>query len=71
MEEVKKWIEKAEKDLRTARVNKRILKLCRKLNPHYIETRYPIGIEYTEGIAKQALKDSEEVVRWVRKKVER
>ncbi|MDI6806970.1 MAG: HEPN domain-containing protein [Candidatus Aenigmarchaeota archaeon] len=117
MKEVEEWLKRAEKDLRTAKVNlenqeyeacaffshqaaekalkalyilkfkrlwkihdleklcsvlkagKKITNISRKLNPHYIETRYPVETEYTEKVAKAALEGAKEVVKWVKGKL--
>ncbi len=116
MEEVK-WIKKAEKDLKAAKINlneglyeisaflshqaaekalkalyifkfkslwkihdlkqlssavgadEKIISICEKLNPHYIETRYPLETLYTKNIAKEALENATMVVRWAKKKL--
>lgn len=46
-----------------------IIKICQKLNPHYIATRYPLEVEYTKEIAGEAFGNSRKVVEWVKKKI--
>ncbi len=46
---------------------KAILKCCDALNPHYIETRYIVDIEYSKKMAKDAFKNSEKIVKWAKK----
>ncbi len=48
-----------------------ILTKCAKLNPHYIATRYPSEIIYTQEKALKAIEISEEVVKWVKRKLEK
>ena len=55
----------------TINANRSIIKISKKLNPHYIETRYPTETEYTEEIAKEALENSRKVVEWVKRKLKR
>lgn len=50
---------------------KEIVKMCRKLNPHYIETRYPVESKYTKEVAKTALKNAKKVVMWVKRRLKR
>lgn len=118
-EEVKKWIEKADKDLNTAKYNLRgnildatvffsqqsaekgfkalllketnqfpkihdltklgklvsapneIMKLCSKINPGYIATRYPDqGEIYSKEETEEIIKYSEEVLKWIKRKLE-
>lgn len=117
MKEARKWLEKAEEDLDTAKFNfsgkrydvaaffcqqaaekalkalyilkfrrlwkihdlmelgrkvgapSNLLKACDALNPHYIATRYPSDVPYSENIAKHASKNAEKVLVWVRKKL--
>jgi HEPN domain-containing protein len=38
---------------------------CKRLNPHYLATRYPLDVEYTEKTAREAM--NEEVMEWVKK----
>lgn len=47
----------------------KILEACDTLNPHYIETRYPVEAEYDEDIALKALEKAEEVISWSKKKL--
>ncbi len=42
----------------------KILRHCDALNPHYIETRYPMEAEYDDEIAEEAIEKAEEVVKW-------
>ncbi len=44
-----------------------ILKACDSLNPHYIETRYPLDIEYTKEMAEDAFNKAKKVIVWARK----
>ena len=53
----------------TLKSGKRIITVCKELNPHYLATRYPIEVEYDEGKAKHALENGRKVVEWVKKKV--
>ena len=119
MREVKKWMEKAEKDLLRAKLlfssddfegcafhahqaaekalkalyilkfkrlwkihdlkelslklnaGDKVVEACKKLNPHYVETRYPTEMVYTKRIANDALKNASLVVEWARKKLRR
>ncbi len=48
-----------------------ILRCCEKLNDHYLATRYPLKKEYTEEIAKEALKFSKKVVKWSEEKIKK
>lgn len=43
-----------------------ILKLCDRLNPHYIETRYPVETEYTKGRCEEAIELAKGVIEWAR-----
>ncbi|MFQ6089642.1 MAG: HEPN domain-containing protein, partial [Candidatus Methanofastidiosia archaeon] len=52
-------------------VDREVLKISRELNPHYIETRYPVEAEYTKTIAKNALENARRVVVWVKKKLKK
>ena len=47
----------------------RILEACKRLNPHYVETRYPTEIVYTKSLAEDALKNAEQVMGWIKKKL--
>jgi HEPN domain-containing protein len=40
---------------------------CKKLNPHYLATRYPLEVAYTEEKANEAINAGEEVLEWVKK----
>jgi HEPN domain-containing protein len=112
--EIKKWMEKAEKDLRRAefllsvndfedcafhahqaaekalkalyifkfkrlwkihdlemialslKARNTIIEISRKLNPHYIETRYPTEIEYNREVAENAVNNAKKVIKWVK-----
>lgn len=55
----------------TIKANKRIVKICKELNPHYIETRYPVETEYTKEITENALKNAKEVLKWVEEKLKK
>lgn len=45
-----------------------ILDVCAKLNPVYIETRYPdVSISYTKNDIREVLKDTEKVIEWIKK----
>lgn len=46
-----------------------IIETCKKLNPHYIETRYPTEIIYTQSVGEDAFKNARIVVEWVKKKL--
>ena len=48
-----------------------LIKICDSLNPHYIETRYPLEIEYDKEKAKVAINNAKKVIEWVRKKIEK
>lgn len=48
---------------------KSLIKVCDRLNQHYISTKYPTGVKYTEKDAKRAIEDSERVIKWIRKKL--
>ncbi len=50
---------------------KTVITKCAKLNPHYIATRYPSGISYSDKIALRAIEDAEKVVEWVKKKLKK
>lgn len=45
-----------------------VLELCDSLNPAYVETRYPISVEYDEEMANDALNNAEKVIKWVKEK---
>jgi HEPN domain-containing protein len=55
----------------TLKAPQKIIKTSRELNPHYIETRYPIESLYDEQIAKIALENSEKVLEWVKEELKR
>lgn len=59
--DLKKLAEKVDADRKT-------VDLGSKLNPHYLATRYPLDVEFTEDIAKTALDNSKEVLEWAQKK---
>ena len=42
---------------------------CETLSEHYIKTRYPVGIEYDEEIARDAFEKAKKVVEWVKKRM--
>lgn len=44
-----------------------ILELCDALNPHYIETRYLIDVNYDKDMSKEALDNARKVVLWAKK----
>jgi len=45
-----------------------VLDLCSKLNPAYIETRYPdVPKSYNKENIKELLKDAEKVLKWIKK----
>lgn len=46
-----------------------ILKLCDRLNPHYIGTRYPVKVSYDGKIAGEALSDARKVVEWAKERM--
>lgn len=48
--------------------SKEILELCDDLNPAYIETRYPLNVDYDGEMAKDALISARKVVKWVKEK---
>jgi HEPN domain-containing protein len=48
---------------------KRIIVIGDSLNPHYIQTRYPVEIVYTKEMAKEALENSKKVVEWIKRKL--
>lgn len=48
-----------------------VLKSCDALNPHYIETRYPLDIIYSEEMVKDALENAREVLGWVEEQLRR
>lgn len=54
---------------RKVKAPKKILEACDSLNPHYIQTRYPVEAEYTLEIAEDALSKAKEVVSWSKKKL--
>ncbi len=119
MEVSKKWIDKAEKDLETAKYNlkgdildasvffaqqsvekafkslllkktnkfpkihdltklgklvnapNKIIVLCSKINPGYIVVRYPdLGEDYSKEEVEEIIKFSEEVLKWIKEKLE-
>ena len=44
-----------------------ILKVCEKLTPFYVRTRYPDSIEsYDRNVVKEAVNNSKEVLVWVK-----
>ena len=50
---------------------KEMAKICGELNPHYVETRYPVEREYTREIAKSALENARRVLAWAKRKSKR
>lgn len=54
-----------------------IVQLCRRLNPHYIASRYPDAangdpaLNYDEGLAQELLGAAESVVAWVSREIDR
>lgn len=48
-----------------------ILQACDALNPHYIDTRYPIGSNYDKDIAEEALNNAKMVVKWVKEETKK
>ena len=52
-------------------VPQNILKACDALNPHYIETRYPIGIDYEKDAAAEALGNARKVVKWAKERMKK
>jgi len=48
---------------------KPLIKICDRLNQHYIATKYPTDVKYAEKDAKKAIEDAEKVVKWIRKKL--
>ncbi|MEW5760132.1 MAG: HEPN domain-containing protein [Candidatus Thermoplasmatota archaeon] len=52
-------------------VPNKIIKICDALNPHYVETRYPIDVDYNREMAEVALNNAKEVIKWVEKKIKR
>jgi HEPN domain-containing protein len=119
MKEVERWVKKAEKDLRAAKLNfkeglydvaaflshqgaekalkalyilkfkrlwkihdleklaltlrtdKEIIEISKELNPHYVETRYPVDVKYTKRVAGRALENAQEVIKWVKQKLKK
>jgi HEPN domain-containing protein len=55
----------------TLKAQKRIIETSRKLNPHYIETRYPTKTEYNEEIATNAIDNAKKVIKWVKEKLKK
>lgn len=53
------------------RADNTILKACEELNPCYIETRYPVEVEYTEDIAASAISNAKKVIAWVKKLIKK
>jgi HEPN domain-containing protein len=51
--------------------DKKIIEISKKLNPHYIETRYPIETRYTKKIAEEALANAKAVVEWVKQQLKK
>jgi HEPN domain-containing protein len=51
--------------------DKKIIEISKKLNPHYIETRYPIEARYTKKIAEEALANAKAVVEWVKQQLKK
>lgn len=43
-----------------------ILSACDSLNPFYIETRYSLDVSYEKDTIKNAFKNSDKVVKWVK-----
>ena len=46
-----------------------ISEFCEQLTQHYIATRYPTDAEYSKEDAEEALKQSRDVIEWVKKKL--
>ncbi|MBI4167374.1 MAG: HEPN domain-containing protein [Candidatus Aenigmarchaeota archaeon] len=55
----------------TLSADKEIIEHCTKLNPHYMDTRYPIDINYNKKMAEDAVKCSEAVVKWAKKRLKK
>lgn len=53
------------------KAGKKIVEISRQLNPHYIETRYPLETDYTREIAENAFGNAERVLRWVKEKLKK
>ena len=51
--------------------NNNLLKCCDALNPHYIETRYMVDVEYSKKMARDAFKNSEKIVKWAKKSLKK
>jgi HEPN domain-containing protein len=45
---------------------KQILKICDKINPHYIVTRYPIEAEYRTEDVETVVKNSKKILKWAK-----
>lgn len=55
----------------TLGAGEKIAETCKGLNPHYVETRYPVEGKYTKGIAKKALENSRRVIAWAKGKLKK
>jgi HEPN domain-containing protein len=53
------------------KADRKIIEISGKLNPHYIETRYPTEIEYTKEVAENAIKNAKKVLEWVKEKLKK
>jgi HEPN domain-containing protein len=50
---------------------KEIIKIGDALNPHYIQTRYPVEVTYDEELAEEAVENAKKVVEWIKKKLKK
>jgi HEPN domain-containing protein len=50
---------------------KEIVKIGDALNPHYIQTRYPVDVTYDEELAEEAVENAKRVVEWIKKKLKK
>lgn len=49
----------------------KVIQACDALNPHYLVSRYPVGVEvnYTKSDALEAVKQAKMVIRWVKEEI--
>ena len=50
---------------------KKVIIACDSLNPHYIETRYPLDVTYTRDMTEEAIDCASLVIEWVKKRLKK
>ena len=49
----------------------KIIEIGDRLNPYYIEMRYPIGVICTREMGGESIQDAEKVIKWVKEKLQK